>query len=402
MSLLASAVTEWVSAVATGFTAAFAFAAVLQLFAIKRQTKQGALANVSESYGQISEQMASLRSILFEHHDWNKYFFNGDDPREDGVDDESEVGIQLGLVCDEIVDLADTIIEQRHTVPGAEMDWSTWELYLREIYQNSPLLQRYLRDNKQFYPDYVLTVFGYIIVRHADTGEVQSEWRVDEWPSDWADRLDRERLTAAFEKCTGESASDAEQNGYPWFRTWVITKMGKENEETPRGRRDPGDHVAAPEVASAWRTARAWIALAWMRREERDSGDPRNRAKADNEDPTFLAVVRAVPSDPETADVRFAWCGKELKEAERDLLSWVLEVLRASSRLKNAKVVFDPQTKRQVPLEGRRWDAWRKKVTRPGHKEPPRERYLAPAAPIRRPELEAANASEERRASTGP
>jgi hypothetical protein len=328
MSLLASAVTEWVSAVATGFTAAFAFAAVLQLFAIKRQTKQGALANVSESYGQISEQMASLRSILFEHHDWNKYFFNGDDPREAGVDDESEVGIQLGLVCDEIVDLADTIIEQRHTVPGAEMDWSTWELYLREIYQNSPLLQRYLRGNKQFYPDYVLTVFGYIIVRHADTGEVQSEWRVDERPSD--------------------------RNGYPWYRTWEITKMRKENEAG-------------------------------------DSGDLR-----------FVAVVHPHKSGPKTADVKFSFSRPLLpaEQADRNqwskvLGSWVLEVLRASSRLEKAKVVFDSQPELEVRLERSRWVVWRKKL--PWHKEALRERYLAPIAP----ELEA-TASEQRPATTGP
>jgi hypothetical protein len=360
MSLLASTATEWIGAAAAGLTAAFAFAAVLQLFQINRQTRQGALANVSESYGQISERMASLRSILFEHHDWNKYFSEGDDPREDGLD--AEDAVQLELVCDEIVDLADTIIEQRHTVPGAEMDWSTWDVYLRDIYQNSPLLQRYLRENKKFYPDYVLAVFGYIIVRHDDTGEVQSEWRVDEWPSDWTDRQDQETLNAAFEECTGESASGAEQKGYPWFRTWVITKMGEENEK----------------------------------REGGDSGYPGIRAERDDEDPRFLVVVRAIPSDPETAGVRFTWCEKELKEAERNLLSWVLEVLRASTRLKNAKVVLDPQTELQVRLESPRWVAWRKRL--PWHKEPLRELYLAPIAP----ELEAAYASEQRPASSDP
>jgi hypothetical protein len=363
MSLLASALTDWIGAAAASLTAAFALAAVLQLFQIKRQTRQGALANVSESYGQISERMASLRSILFEHHDLNKYILGGHDLREDGLDDQSKVAIQLELVCDEIVDLADTIIEQRHTVPGAEMDWSTWDVYLRDIYQNSPLLQRYLKENKRFYPDYVLTVFGYIIVRDDDTGEVQSEWRVDEWPSDWTDGQDQERLNAAFEKCTGESASRAEQKGYPWFRTWVITKMSEENEKG----------------------------------EEGDSGDPGNRAVSDDEARRFVAVAGPDKSDPETAEVRFAWCEKELKEAEKDLLSWVLEVLRASTRLKNAKVVLDPQTELQVRLESR-WVAWGKKLKDPWHKEPPRERYLAPIAP----ELEAAYASEQRPATTDP
>src|SRR5687768_13856693 len=109
MSLLASAVTDWIGVV---LTVVFGSAVVVQLWEIKRQTKQSALANVSESYGQISEGMASLRNIFLERPEWYGYFFEDEDPPEDGrIGDDAHAGTKLELVCDEIVDLADTIIE---------------------------------------------------------------------------------------------------------------------------------------------------------------------------------------------------------------------------------------------------------------------------------------------------
>jgi hypothetical protein len=371
--LLASAVTDWIGLV---LTAVFGSLVVLQLIDIKKQTRQSALANVSESYGAISEGMASFRRSLSQEPDWSRYFFEGadpddaDDPRNAELDDDDH--IQLDLVCDEIVDLADTVIEQRHTVPGAEMDWSTWDAYLRSIYQNSPLLRRYLRENNEFYPDYVLTVFGYIIVRDEDTddtgkvrsiGKVQSEWRVDEWPSDQTEGQDQERLETAFKECatalkegTREVASDPQEKGYPWFRTWVITKLGEEGEKG---------------------------------------------AESAVRGPRLVAVTRP-GTDPETAEVSFAWCRSEAgadaenekkvqDDSERVLWSWVCEVLRASTLLTKAKVVHPQTEPHEVRFESR-WVALRNRLT-PWHQKRTRECYLAPLAPIRRrPERRDSNA----------
>jgi hypothetical protein len=358
MSLLASAATDWIQVI---LAALFGSLIVVQLIDIKRQTKQSALANVSESYAQISVGMASFRSILFQTPEWYGYFFEGDDPRNDGLNkDELR---RLEFVCDEIVDLADTVIEQRHTVPGAEMDWSTWDAYLRFIYQNSPLLRWYLRENKELYPDYVLTVFGFIIVRDEDTddtgkvrniGKVQSEWRVDEWPSDQIEGQDPERLEIAFKECATafkegarEVASDPQEKGYPWFRTWVITKMGEEGEKG---------------------------------------------AESAVQGPRLVAVTRP-GSDPETAKVSFAWCPSEdgsdaenekkvQDDSERVLWSWVIEVLRGSTLLTKAKVVHPQTEPDEVWLESR-WDAWRDRLKR-WHEKRARERYLAPLRKIDR------------------
>jgi hypothetical protein len=41
----------------------------------------------------------------------------------------------------------------------------------------------FLRENKDFHPDHLMSVFGYIIVRKEHTGEVVSEWHVAESPA---------------------------------------------------------------------------------------------------------------------------------------------------------------------------------------------------------------------------
>jgi hypothetical protein len=38
----------------------------------------------------------------------------------------------------------------------------------------------FLRENKDFHPDYLMSVFSYIIVRKEHTGEVVSEWHAAE------------------------------------------------------------------------------------------------------------------------------------------------------------------------------------------------------------------------------
>jgi hypothetical protein len=112
----------------------------------------------------------------------------------------------LQLACEAIVDFADVCVEQRNSIRHAEMDWSTWDAYFRYLFQNSPVLQRFLRENKDFYPDYLTSVFGYIVVRVEHTGEVASEWQVEE--------------------------SEEGLQGYPWIRTWLITKIRKDKDKS--------------------------------------------------------------------------------------------------------------------------------------------------------------------------
>jgi hypothetical protein len=237
------------------------------------------------------------------------------------------------------------------------MDWSTWEAYLRDVYQKSPVLKRYLQESIQFYPDYVLTVFGYIIVRDKDTGEVQSQWSVDEWGSARAKAPRPEVLHSAIERCGGDpgSVSDAAHT-YPWFRTWVITQIG---------------------------------------------------GNAKDGSPRLVAVTAPAKCDSETANVAFEWSEhgdnpdpqNVREEAERHLQDWVLVVLQTSSRLEKANVTFHPRPDTEVVWLGERV-RWRVPRLWPNvrigwHKKRPREHYLAPT--ILSPEDERDSAR-----STGP
>jgi hypothetical protein len=326
-TLLASAVTEWIGAVVALWTAGFATFAATQVWDIKRQTRQSALANISQSYAHVSVAMAAFRKSLFEHPEWIPYFYEGRDPAEDEPQRDLDLG-KLDLMCDEILDLADAIIEQRNTVPDAEMDWSTWDSYLRFLYQRSPLLQRYLRGSIDFYPDYVLTVFGYIVVRHEQSGEVLSEWSVGEWGGerpegpdrDWPDREWLERNVDA------KPADDASRPGYPWFRTWVITKIAKNDDDEPV---------------------------------------------------TLIAAARPGP-DAQTARVSLAWYeppGARDPALKPVLCSWVLVTLQGSCLLEQAEVRFE--TERET-VQLRKRLAWHKRLLR---ERLPRERYLAPRLP---------------------
>jgi hypothetical protein len=210
----------------------FAAGAIWQLPKIKKQLTLATQANVSEAYAVVSERSASLRNVLAaDKAALYPYFYDGIDPdqtrwlskrpwlrkrpNKDALD----------LACEAFVDFADVCVEQRKTIAGADMDWSTWDSYFRYVYQHSPVLQRFLRKNIDFYPDYVTTVFGYIVVRDEKTGVVKSQWEVHE--------------------------SNEESKGYPWGRTWLISEI------TPKKKR-PMLKAAVkqlnPETVDVWFT----------------------------------------------------------------------------------------------------------------------------------------------------
>jgi len=320
MALVASALTEWIGAGAAVLTVAFASLAVFQLLDIKKQTRQSALAGVSQAYAQVSERMWTLRNSLFEHPGWVRYFYENE-PSDDVAED---IATQLEMLCQEIVDFADALIEQQNTIPGADMDWSTWDVYFRFLYQHSPILRTYLRDNRAFYPDYVLTAFGYVIVRDEQSGVIRSEWSVYEWQRELGD----DRLEEAVARCLkeGEHAELATAEGFPWFTTWAITRIDDDRDET--------------------------------------------------QVPKLVAVTRARPSDRRQADVRIAWCGAPAEDATPALQSWVLGVLRGSSVLTTARLCVEgDEAFALVQLQRSRW--WRK----PGSSV--RERFLAPTFAVR-------------------
>jgi hypothetical protein len=207
MSLLAEATTaattaDWITAWAAVATAAIALVATgvafWQLPQIRKQLTLVAHANASQAYDVVAERMASLRNILADDDAaLYPYFYESRDPSN-----VSYSKAALDLACEAIVDFADVCVEQRKSIAGADMDWSSWDAYFRHLYQHSPVLKAFLSENLDFYPDYVTTVFGYIRVRDELNGAVTSEWEVRE-------------------------ADPQEVAGYPWIRTWVMTQISQ-------------------------------------------------------------------------------------------------------------------------------------------------------------------------------
>jgi hypothetical protein len=358
MALLASAWGD-AGAVTTAVVAVVAtIAAVWQLPAIKRQTRLSADASKSQSYGQVTQQMGALSAIFFETPDWLAYFYEGADPADDEL--EPNELRRLELVCEAIADFADGLVEQRRSVPEADMDWSTWDAYLRFLHQNSPFLQRYLRENTDFYPDYLLSAFGYLVVRDELTGEITSEWAVSEWHRpEGEDAEERDEADRAFERWVDATFPDPERVGhvgYPWLRTWVISRCDDE----PGGARGPV--LVASARPDEENVARATVRFAWH--------------------PEPPALDRA-----------------RIRSIEEVLCAWVIEQLESSSRLRHADVHFlggerpddrgrvylsSPTRTRRIPRPVtaalRRRGVLRKHPT-----DPSRERFLARTFDLYRP-----------------
>jgi hypothetical protein len=260
MGLLASATTDWIQAIGTSTAALLAvgatIAAVRQLRFINTQTATSASANTSQAYAVVSQQMGEIRTLFLEHPEWYPYFYEGKAPPK--VLDPREKD-RLEVVCEAICDFADGLVEQRRSCPSADMDWSTWEAYFRFLYGSSPLLQEYLVENVSLWPDYVLSMFGFVVVRDERTGELRSMWGATELEEE-ADVL------GAF----GRAIPDPVVAGYPWIRTWRLEQVW---DEAPDGKlaasiQPPKDAAQVASLYLAWETeehaAAAPVLLSWL------------------------------------------------------------------------------------------------------------------------------------------
>jgi hypothetical protein len=113
-------------AVGTSAAALLTFAAVVaalwQLRSIKEQSITSTRANVSQAYAVVSGQMGAIREHFLDHPELYPYFYESKELEPD-LDDETNA--QLQVICEDICDFADGLVEQRRATPDADMDWST-------------------------------------------------------------------------------------------------------------------------------------------------------------------------------------------------------------------------------------------------------------------------------------
>jgi len=157
---------------------------LIQVRGLAKQQKLAAKAATSLLYGVVSEAMSRVNNLFYLHPEWVRYFYEGEEaPARD-----TDLRTQLDMVCELVMDFVDAVVEQKRVLPAdIAMDWSTWEAYFRFLYARSPMLQEFVEDNLDFYPDYFLAALGYLVVRERKTGETLSTWTARELNPDEKD-----------------------------------------------------------------------------------------------------------------------------------------------------------------------------------------------------------------------
>jgi hypothetical protein len=154
-------------------------------------------------------------------------------------------------------------------------------------------------------------MFGFVVVRDEESGEVKSMWA--------ATAVEKEKdIRAAF----GDALPEPVVAGYPWIRTWKIDEVREDEEETG----------------------------------------------------TLVASVQPGKAGSQTALLYLMWQGGEDSAATDVLVSWVVGLVKESTRLTavDVLVVEEGEARREGHVALRRES-----------EAQPRERFLVPDLPIR-------------------
>ncbi len=177
----------------------------VQLRDIHEQTELSARTARSDHYAQISSSMRELNRIFHERWDLRRYFYDG--VSHEHVEEGGETAVLLDNVCEIVLDFADDVVEQYRALPDG-VDWTTWWSYFRYLYRQSPKLRSFLWANfSDFYPDYILQPFGFVVVRRGANGDILGVWTL---------------ALADAEADDDKSDDDPVPRGYPWATTWAL------------------------------------------------------------------------------------------------------------------------------------------------------------------------------------
>ena len=230
---LASLVTAVIAVLAARY-------ALGQVRGLRDQLAVSVRQGVSQLYGQVSSFMFQLNDTLDKNPGWIEYFYDAAPPRADGTPKDRTLRLRLENMCERYMDLVDGVVEQHHAMPRSieqrSMDWSTWEFYFRYLYRHSPVLREYVRDNLDFYPDYIFAALGHIVVRTPASGQVTARWVVREVTEPGAEDSDDRRLAC---RLFGDGALNGVLSGYPWIRPWLIHPDSEGWEKAPPSQAQP-------------------------------------------------------------------------------------------------------------------------------------------------------------------
>lgn len=217
---------EWAAWAGVGVTAVGFVFLYYQLKYAADQARQTARVMTSNLYGHVAEAMDRVNSRLLANPQLIPYFHEN----VELPDDDDTTRRQTELVCETILDMADSVTEQRRVRPD-DMDWSTWFAYFRWLHQNGPALRTFLDENVDFFPDYIFAVFGRIHVRERNRGALKHIYCAHEFASPEALPTDSEESgdEAFLRKALGIGVDqEMPTPGYPWVRTWLFRRASDE------------------------------------------------------------------------------------------------------------------------------------------------------------------------------
>jgi hypothetical protein len=199
-----------------------------QLRLLSHQMTVSSQAGISQAYGQVMQGMGEIHRILLEHPDWIPYLY---EDKEVGSGSDA-LRQELYHLCEVFADFLDVVVEQRGAIPSSEMDWSTWDLYFRYVYANSPILREWVLDNITFYPDYELASLGFIVVREPVNGRVTEVWDAIAYEEEKPEHASTVRQLWPEE---ADRTARISQAGYPWVGTWIMRCYDGDGHWKPAG-----------------------------------------------------------------------------------------------------------------------------------------------------------------------
>jgi hypothetical protein len=118
-----------------------------------RQATASHRATMSQVYQNAASLWLAVIRLFIEHPEWKAYFYDNKDVEPD---DTHVSYAQLYLVAELIAGLIEGVMIHRAYMP--EYQWENWVKYFRDLYLNSPIMRRFLREKRAWFGEELLAL----------------------------------------------------------------------------------------------------------------------------------------------------------------------------------------------------------------------------------------------------
>jgi hypothetical protein len=120
----------------------------LTLLMIWRQAQYAHHAAMSQVYQNTADDFANLQRYFMDNHEFKPYFYDGKT-----IDSSRPEYGRVSAIAEFLLHAVHNLTIHRRYM--REYPWQVWEKSLRDIYNRSPILQKFLREHPDWYIDEV-------------------------------------------------------------------------------------------------------------------------------------------------------------------------------------------------------------------------------------------------------